>query len=278
MNKSTISQNIARLRREKQSKQEELANYVGVSTQAVSKWENGGMPDTDLLPRIADYFGVTIDALFGRTNSESNHLWHYLVKTLSDDDELKRAFGVCERLIQAMQTDDASSEPEEIKLENGLTSQLISVQRNSGFAKIVISDSLPYFFLIPDYSDMKAELFDMASLPALFTDLGDENFFKAITYLMLRESNKAFTPNLLTKKLSFSEIETSTVIEKLLRYRLLSSTKVEIDDEEITMYKTEMSQSFCAMIRFARELPQPAMKNENGSFQEKNQETRVIHN
>ena len=55
-----IGQNIARLRREKQVKQEELANYTGVSAQAVSKWENGGMPDAYLLPKIADFFGVSV--------------------------------------------------------------------------------------------------------------------------------------------------------------------------------------------------------------------------
>ena len=65
-NITIIGQNIAKFRREKQVKQEELAHYVGVSAQAVSKWENGGMPDTDLLPKIADFFYVSIDALFGR--------------------------------------------------------------------------------------------------------------------------------------------------------------------------------------------------------------------
>ena len=43
-----------------------LANVVGVSNQAVSKWESGGSPDIELLPAIADYFDVSLDALFGR--------------------------------------------------------------------------------------------------------------------------------------------------------------------------------------------------------------------
>ena len=48
-----IGKQIALLRKEKGMKQEELASYVGVSAQAVSKWENGGVPDTELLPRIS---------------------------------------------------------------------------------------------------------------------------------------------------------------------------------------------------------------------------------
>ena len=46
-----IGRQIASMRKEKGIKQEELANYVGVSTQAVSKWENGGVPDTELYPK-----------------------------------------------------------------------------------------------------------------------------------------------------------------------------------------------------------------------------------
>ena len=47
--------------------QEQLANRLGVSNQAVSKWENDqSCPDIQLLPKLADLFGLTLDALFGR--------------------------------------------------------------------------------------------------------------------------------------------------------------------------------------------------------------------
>lgn len=61
-----LSENIAILRREKKITQEELADFVGVSKASVSKWENGqSMPDILILPRLATYFGVTIDELIG---------------------------------------------------------------------------------------------------------------------------------------------------------------------------------------------------------------------
>ena len=62
----TIGVQIAKLRKEKNITQDELAKNLDVSAQAVSKWENGGAPDIELLPRIADYFGVSIDVLFGK--------------------------------------------------------------------------------------------------------------------------------------------------------------------------------------------------------------------
>lgn len=46
--------------------QSQLADVFNVSEQAVSRWENGNTyPDTELLPAIADFFGITIDELMG---------------------------------------------------------------------------------------------------------------------------------------------------------------------------------------------------------------------
>ena len=60
-----IGKQIKYFRLQKQAKQEELAEYLGVSYQAVSKWETGASdPDISLLPRLAIFFGVSIDELF----------------------------------------------------------------------------------------------------------------------------------------------------------------------------------------------------------------------
>ena len=60
-----IGKQIKALRMEKGITQEEVAFYLQISCQAVSKWENGTTaPDIGLLPKISVYFGVTIDELF----------------------------------------------------------------------------------------------------------------------------------------------------------------------------------------------------------------------
>lgn len=60
----TLGKRIAQLRRKKNLRQEDLANALGVSTQAVSKWENDqSCPDISLLPKLAKLLGVTVDTL-----------------------------------------------------------------------------------------------------------------------------------------------------------------------------------------------------------------------
>ena len=64
MNKTNLPNNLYELRRNAGLSQEEFAEKLGVSRQAVSKWERGeAYPDTDNLITISDMFGVTVDAL-----------------------------------------------------------------------------------------------------------------------------------------------------------------------------------------------------------------------
>ena len=61
----TIGEKIKGLRKAKNISQEGLAKVLGVSFQAVSKWEtNTTAPDVGIIPSIASYFGISIDELF----------------------------------------------------------------------------------------------------------------------------------------------------------------------------------------------------------------------
>lgn len=62
----TIGKKIRSLRKRNGRTQEALADALGVTSQAVSRWEAGGSyPDIEIVPSIANYFGITIDELFG---------------------------------------------------------------------------------------------------------------------------------------------------------------------------------------------------------------------
>ena len=66
--KETMGKRISDLRKSKGMTQEQLAQQVGVTAQAVSKWENDlSCPDISILPQLAEALGVTTDELLGRT-------------------------------------------------------------------------------------------------------------------------------------------------------------------------------------------------------------------
>ncbi len=76
-----MGEKIKQLRQRDGRKQEDLANALFVSPQAVSRWEtNGGYPDVELIPAIANYFNISIDELFGYSKDRQKKLKSILDK------------------------------------------------------------------------------------------------------------------------------------------------------------------------------------------------------
>ena len=69
-----IGNKIRELRKQRGITQEQLAESIGISFQAVSKWENNiALPDIALVPVLASYFGVSMDELFDFNLKEIEH-------------------------------------------------------------------------------------------------------------------------------------------------------------------------------------------------------------
>lgn len=70
-----IGSKIRELRRRDGRTQEAMAEALGVTGQAVSRWESGGSyPDMEMLPAIANYFHIAIDELFGYDNNREERI------------------------------------------------------------------------------------------------------------------------------------------------------------------------------------------------------------
>lgn len=96
----TVGTQIGYYRRKMNMTQENLAQKLGVSNQAVSKWESDQCcPDVMLLPKLADVFEISIDELFGRpapkpaASGSPQFPW-------ADDDTLRAVIFVGRRLVE----------------------------------------------------------------------------------------------------------------------------------------------------------------------------------
>ena len=84
----TIDSKIKQLRKTYGRTQENMAQALGLTSQAISRWENGtGYPDIGVIPAIANYFGVTIDALFGYDGNRNEKIQNILKRA----DEMEEA-------------------------------------------------------------------------------------------------------------------------------------------------------------------------------------------
>ena len=73
--KKTLGEKIAENRRKLGFTQESLSEKLGVSPQAVSKWENNvSCPDINMLPALANIFGITVDELLQEENKQEAYI------------------------------------------------------------------------------------------------------------------------------------------------------------------------------------------------------------
>ncbi|MHB1153713.1 MAG: helix-turn-helix transcriptional regulator [Eubacteriales bacterium] len=94
-----LGMKIRELRKRDGRTQEALADALGVTCQAVSRWEaNGGYPDTEIIPVIANYFNVTIDELFGYNGDREEKI----KKILADADNMLDAYGDMEQCVSML--------------------------------------------------------------------------------------------------------------------------------------------------------------------------------
>lgn len=118
MAENTMGQEIARLRKEKNMTQLELANRLHITDKAVSKWERDiSCPDINTLPKLAEILGVSADELLRCSKNEKTEDG----KTDLTDTVLKAlplALGVAVAALYAMKT---------ISPENGISLLAIAV-------------------------------------------------------------------------------------------------------------------------------------------------------
>ena len=256
-----IGKQIASLRKEKGIKQEELAKYVGVSTQAVSKWENGGVPDTELLPKIADFFSVSVDSLFGRNITDYSDLRSALIKKICDtprDERFKLVFNYCWDMERALMPsghtiEDSSIEDYEKEISTD-AQHYSSMMQNDGFTRMGIANRSQYFLIVPDPKSTDKAYFNGIDYPSFFKDISDNDFWNACVYLNKRDYKKAFTTALFTNKLGINDEKAGDILSKLKKYKMVYSTQIEMDDEIQTVYHFNPTPSFIALLIFAREI------------------------
>ena len=77
-----LGKRIRELRKRDGRTQESLAEALGVTSQAISRWEaNGGYPDMEMIPAIANYFHISIDELFGYCLDREEKIKRILAET-----------------------------------------------------------------------------------------------------------------------------------------------------------------------------------------------------
>ena len=243
---SNLSENIAALRKERGLTQEQLGNMVGVSAQAVSKWEKGGTPDVELLPVLSRQLGVTIDALFGMEGGEQADPADVLGRWLRGFPAKGRMDQFCRLVwdsIGYFVPEDLilpdMSYPPSCKIDSGDgESQLFLSQflGESGMLLDVHADDLSFVTLWPKPRGGWAQwLAPMEDYRKLFSVLARPGCLELLGCLYRRNANW-FSPGVMVKELKMPKDAVVELLEALTEREMLSSMELEMEDGKASVY------------------------------------------
>lgn len=242
-----LSERIAALRKERGFTQEQLGNRVGVSAQAVSKWEKGGTPDVELLPVLSRQLGVTIDALFGMEGREQEDPADTVGRWLRGFPAKERLDRLCRLIWQFMECFvpvDVNlpdmSYPQSCKINVGDgNSQLFLSQIliGGGMLLDVHAEDLSFVTLWPKPRGGWAQwLAPKDKYRKLFSLLAKPGCLELLGYLYLQNKNW-FSVGVVLKQLKMPKEDVENLLNELVEQNMLSSMELELESGKVKAYK-----------------------------------------
>ncbi len=234
-----IGNRIKELRVKNKVTQEELAKALQVSTQAVSKWENGGSPDLELVPSIATYFNVATDYLFDMKENNIVDIEKKLAKYIQNFD-LKNRMNVLYDLAFKMSIATRGSEIEDQEEFNELIKNddtFSAIIGPEGIAITSLAKDNKIFMCLPkdDKSDYSKMLLSKDSQRKFCEYLSDELFYDTLVLLHSRNGVN-FTEQLLMDNLNITYGEARSVLQKMEEFKIVSCADVPINDSTMKLY------------------------------------------
>ena len=259
---SVIGEQIKKYRVQKRYTQEKLGNMIGVTTQAVSKWERGGTPDAEVLPQLADALGVSIDALFGREEQDIQLLLSKKLSKLPDDEAYHSAFNICWSMIIGLVGDEDYAEDfMDTFMGHSYTNRekspdyFTKLIRDDGIISARLSSDLNQFYLLaePNEGSILDHLEDMEAIRKVFALFADKNLLKIICY-MYSQPVMPLTLSLISQGAGLNTRDAQRYMEIICENRLANHMTIASVDGAIESY--EICREGCAipLICFADEI------------------------
>lgn len=249
------------LRKNRGITQEQLAEAVGVSPQAVSKWEMNGYPDAPLLPVIAEYLGVSVDELFGNVK-EDIPIGQRVIEYIENEPEEERldaameiAWAINLSLMGAHKNEYKPCEvncniPDEPfgKYNIPFSEQITE----KGFCQSRLGNNLKYFLLLPEpecgyddilgYNEKFLELYGFLTVP---------NALRTMYMFAGKSEAMFFSVDSLVKELDIDKKNAEEIIDKMMKLNLAVKASLDTGDGKETIYHDNVGINFISFMTFS---------------------------
>ncbi len=250
-----LSRNIKKYRLESGLTQEQLADALGVSSQAVSKWETTDTyPDGSLLVPLANALGVSLDGLFDNGTAYMADLSsniRTIIQGAGHENLFEIARDIGWQIERAMFGAGSDGyDPDQIK-KNGNSSY---IRRDYGFT-CISNGRAPFFSVFPDDGSGFAEVIgDGEEMRRIFEILSPKDTMSAAVFVHSREPGYYFDAGFLAKECGIGADRIDGVLNDLLELGIVGVQDVELNGERKKLYHTAPSHVMIAMLLFAHEM------------------------
>ena len=250
---NTFAANLRRIRKKKGITQEQLAEAVGVSAQAVSKWEMTSYPDPQLLPAIADKLGVTIDELYGRAHEDKSIYLRMIehIQSIPENDRMVEMIRMCYAMPQSlMGVHNYFPIDPHIYAAEGW-SNYSRYLHSTGMLEMRNNANLLFFLLMPEpengydnvlrYDENMVKLFRFLALP---------NALRAVYMLMGCEDMTFFRRHTLTEKLGISDENARDILDGMKELGFIFETVLDDGKSDERIYNFKVCHLFVEFLTF----------------------------
>lgn len=283
-----IGNKISSLRREMRLTQEEFGEIIGVSAQAVSKWERGGTPDITMIPIIAQKFGISTDELFGLKNARDpfelskddfckfvsdyvNRICHTKSEELEGeyDRNDEKFFDIMLKVMQTMHdgfTHDKNEAWDGSTLDEG--AKKISLMRllisEYGTSMIMDKGDIPLIVVTRDTDNLRDTLLGEELLKKFFADFSDPDFFRLAVYVQTHgRIYSQYTVDYIAKTMGFSQEKAKRYCELLETYGFWRDIETICNNEVTHSYAVRRNVYFRPILMLIYMMVRPTMRTCN---------------
>lgn len=237
--KLNFNENLVRYRKRAGLTQQQLAQKLSITPQAVSKWEKGSYPDCELLPKLSQILDVSLDVLFGLKDEDGkislNTAVIEEVGKLDEAEKGKRAMELIYTLLCAFRTGPS---PEHASLPESLTRETYAqVRTDNALAIARLNPDMQYacFMRIPEdginsYFSIEPRLLELFSL------LSDENAMKVISYAETLSRNNILTKECISKELDMPQETVSVIVDRCEKLGIMWQLTANTGGETFPIY------------------------------------------
>lgn len=233
-----FSKNLTKYRKSCGMTQGQLAAKLNVTPQAVSKWENGSLPDSEFLPKLSGILGVSIDVLFGiKQEQPEQDVEQLITQKIRQTPAQERADLIMKFYYAAISayndyTPTAAKYPENLELE---TYAELRTDNECSIARL--NDDLKYccFVKIPENGvDSYTEVCD--NMIYLFQTLANKDTINIVHYLGSCYRNRMQSLEYISKQVDIPVKRVKKIMDNLDRLGIVWRVSADITDTPTIIY------------------------------------------